>query len=177
MDFEIPILENADAWQTRFKAGWLKHHTETGAFDWAKYEKPANAQPVSGAAVRLPRARVMLISSAGGYLRDTQTPFDAAHPYGDYSIRVFGSGTALDQIAIAHDHYDHRFVDADRQVLLPLRHFEALAESGVIGSVAPNVISFMGYQPDAGRVVAELVPLVIEAIYADKADAALLVPS
>jgi D-proline reductase (dithiol) PrdB len=177
MDFETPILEDAAAWQAQFSAGWLKHHQSTGDFDWAQYRKPTNTQAVSGGAVKLSRSRVLLISSAGTYLRETQPPFDAAHPYGDYSIRVFPSSTPLDQIGIAHDHYDNQFVNADRQVLLPLRHFEDLAASGEIGSVAPNVISFMGYQPDVGRVVNELVPQIIEAVYAEKADAALLVPS
>ncbi len=176
-EFTIPTLENQEAWSTRYREGWLKHHQDTGEFDWKLYEKPINTQSVAGGAVRLSQSRVMLISSAGGYLRDSQAPFDAPHPYGDYSIRVFPSSTPLDKIGIAHDHYDHQFVDADRQVLLPLRHLEDLACEGVIGSVSPNVINFMGYQPDAGRVVDELVPQIIAAIYAEKADAALLVPS
>jgi Glycine/sarcosine/betaine reductase selenoprotein B (GRDB) len=119
---------------------------------------------------------VVLISSAGGYLRDSQAPFDAPHPYGDYSIRIFPSGTLLNQIAIAHDHYDHQFVDADRQVLLPLRHLEDLVHEGIIGSVSPNVINFMGYLPDAARVADELVLQIVEAVYAEKAGAAFLVP-
>jgi hypothetical protein len=52
-----------------------------------------------------------------------------------------------------------------------------LAREGIIGSVAANVISFMGYQHDAARVVDELVPQIVEAVYAERADAALLVPS
>ena len=176
-EFTIPILEDQVGWTHRYRAGWLKHHQDTGQFDWKLYEKPSNAQPIAGDAVKLSQSRVVLISSAGGYLRDSQAPFDAPHPYGDYSIRLFPTSTPPNQIAIAHDHYDHQFVDADRQVLLPLRHLEDLAREGVIGSVSPNVISFMGYLPDAGRVVDELVLHIIEAVYAEQADAALLVPS
>jgi D-proline reductase (dithiol) PrdB len=176
-EFSIPILEDQEAWSTRYRGGWLKHHQDTGEFDWKLYQKPVNTQSITGGAVRLSQSRVVLISSAGGYLRDSQTPFDAPHPYGDYSLRLFPSGTLLNQIAIAHDHYDHQFVDADRQVLLPLRHLEDLAHEGVIGSVSPNVINFMGYLPDAARVVDELVPQIVEAVYAEKADAAFLVPS
>ncbi len=176
-DFTIPILEDQAGWAARYTTGWLKHHQDTGQFDWKLYEKPSNAQPIAGGAVKLSQARVVLISSAGGYLRDSQAPFDAPHPYGDYSIRLVPTGTPLNQIAIAHDHYDHASVDADRQVLLPLRHLEDLAREGVIGSVSPNVINFMGYLPDAARVVDELIPHIIEAVYAEQADAALLVPS
>ena len=176
-EFSIPILENQEAWATQYREGWLKHHQDTGEFDWKLYHKPTNTQSISGGAVALSRSRVVLISSAGGYLRDSQALFDAPHPYGDYSLRLFPSSTPLDNIAIAHDHYDLQFVNADRQVLLPLRHLEDLAHESVIGSVAPNVISFMGYQPDSARVVDELIPQIIEAVYAEKADAAFLVPS
>ena len=176
-EFSIPVLEDQEAWVTRYRDGWLKHHQDTGEFDWKLYHKPANTQSVAGDAVRLSQSRVVLISSAGGYLRDLQTPFDASHPYGDYSLRLFPTNTPLGNIAIAHDHYDHQFVDADRQVLLPLRHLEDLAHEGIIGSVSPNVINFMGYLPDAARVADELVAQIVEAVYAEKADAAFLVPS
>jgi D-proline reductase (dithiol) PrdB len=176
-DSPIPILEDPLGWATRYRAGWLKHHQDTGQFDWKLYEKPSNTQPIVGGAVTLSQSRVVLITSAGGYLRNQQDAFDAPHPYGDYSIRLIPTNTPLHQIAIAHDHYDHQFVDADPQVLLPLRHLEDLAREGIIGSVAANVISFMGYQPDAARVVDELVPQIVEAVYAERADAALLVPS
>jgi hypothetical protein len=82
----------------------------------------------------------MLISSAGGYLRDQQQPFDAAHPLGDYGIRVFPSRTPLEALAFAHEHYDQAAVNQDRQVLVPLRHLEALVNEGVIGQLAPSMI-------------------------------------
>jgi D-proline reductase (dithiol) PrdB len=176
-DYPIPILEDQIGWATRYRAGWLQHHQDTGQFDWKLYEKPSNTHPIVGGAVALSQSRVVLITSAGGYLRDQQDAFDAPHPYGDYSIRLFPTNTPLRQIALAHDHYDHQFVDADRQVLLPLSHLEDLAREGIIGSIAANVISFMGYQPDAARVVDELAPQIVEAVYAERADAALLVPS
>ena len=176
-EYTIPILENHDVWSKNYQDGWLKHYQTTGQFDWKLYDKPINTQAVAGNAVKLSQARVVLISSAGGYLRDAQKPFDAPNVYGDYSLRVFPASTPLDQIAIAHDHYDHQFVDADRQVLLPLRHLENLAHEGVIGSVASNIISFMGYLPDAARVADDLSSQIIETVYAEKADAAFLVPS
>lgn len=61
----------------------------------------------------------MLISSAGGYLKNEQEPFDAANDLGDYTIRTFPSTTQPEQIAFAHEHYDQR-LKSDQQVLLPL---------------------------------------------------------
>jgi D-proline reductase (dithiol) PrdB len=119
----------------------------------------------------------VLISSAGGYLPATQTPFAAADPLGDYSIRLIPSTTPLATIAYAHDHYDHTAVNADPQVLVPLEHLHAMVAEGQIGALTPNLISFMGYQPDVGRVLDELIPAIISAVQAEQAHAALLVPS
>ena len=72
---------------------------------------------------------------------------------------------------------DHAAVIADPQVLLPLEHLAALEHNGTIGELASNVISFMGYQPDVGRVIDELIPAIYRAVQAEEAQAALLVPS
>jgi Glycine/sarcosine/betaine reductase selenoprotein B (GRDB) len=125
----------------------------------------------------LATSRIVLISSAGGYLAQEQAPFDAANPYGDYSIRTFSLYTAFDQIAYAHDHYDHTAVNADPQVLLPLRHLNDLEEENWLGDIAPQVISFMGYQPDVSRLLDETIPAIIAAAQATGARGALLVPA
>jgi D-proline reductase (dithiol) PrdB len=173
----VEILEDRAAWEAAFRAGWLAHYERTGTTDFKQYNRPRNSAAQSGPGVDLNRSRLVLISSAGGYLPTTQAPFDAANPLGDYSIRLFPSTTPLADIAYAHDHYDHTAVNADPQVLLPLGHLAELASEGRIGGLTPNVISFMGYQPDVGRVLDELIPAIRAAVQAEGADAALLVPS
>jgi hypothetical protein len=103
--------------------------------------------------------------------------FDAANPLGDYTIRRFPVTTPLESVAYAHTHYDHTAVKADPQVLIPLRHLADLVDEGVIGQLAPAVISFMGYQPDVTRTVHELIPAILAAVKAEAAQAALLVPA
>jgi hypothetical protein len=76
----MEILENRDAWTTNFRAGWLATAEATGKLDWKRYQRPANAQPVSGKAVDLRASRLVLISSAGAYLPASQEPFDAPEP-------------------------------------------------------------------------------------------------
>jgi len=83
----------------------------------------------------------------------------------------------LDDIAFAHEHFDHAAVDADPQVLVPLDHLADLVSEGVIGMLTANAISFMGYQPDVSRVLDELIPTLLAAVRAEGAQAALLVPS
>ncbi len=119
----------------------------------------------------------MLISSAGVYLPERHQPFDAANPLGDHSIRLIPSSTPLDALAIAHDHYDHAAINQDPQVLMPLRHLEALVAEGVIGELAPSMVSFMGYQPDATRVIDETIAATLQAAQAEGVHAALLVPA
>lgn len=68
-------------------------------------------------------------------------------------------------------------VNAEPQALVPLRYLEALVAQGEIGELAPQVISFSGYMPDATRVVDELIPAILDVATAERATAALLVPS
>lgn len=173
----MEILENREQWLASFREGWLAHYQQTGTFDWKRYNRPRNSVAPAGAGINLKKSRLMLISSAGGYLRDQQQPFDAAHPLGDYRIRLFPSSTPLNALVFAHEHYDQAAVNQDRQVLAPLRHLEALVDEGVIGQLAPSVVSFMGYQPDVTRVLDETIPAVVQAAQAEQVEAALLVPA
>lgn len=171
------IIENRKQWDAEFKAGWLSHFQKTGALDWKLYPRIRNSPIDPRPGLDLSQSRLGLISAAGGYLREHQTPFDAANTLGDYSIRTFPVVTRFSELAYAHDHYDHTAVDSDPQVLLPLLHLQDLEREGRIGTVAPEVISFMGYQPDASRVVEETIPAIMEETKRQRWDAALLVPS
>lgn len=173
----MPILEDRDAWEQAFRAGWLAHYEASGETNWKLYNRPRNQESLAGPPVDLSASRLVLISSAGGYLPADQPPFDAAHVLGDYTIRTFPSDAPLDQVAYAHDHYDHAAVNSDPQVLLPLGHLADLVAQGAIGALTPNVISFMGYQLVVTRVLDELIPAIVAAVKAEQAQAALLVPS
>lgn len=173
----MEIVENRDQWQAEFEAGWLKHLNETGEKNWRIYNIPRNSTAPSGLGITLSQSRLKLISSAGGYLKGKQEPFDDANPLGDYSIRVFPINTPPERIDFAHPSYDHSAVDIDQQVLLPLAHLRDLAVEGVIGELAPSVVSFMGYQPVVTSLIDEAVPAILEAVQAERPDAVLLVPS
>jgi D-proline reductase (dithiol) PrdB len=174
---DTDILERREEWAATFHDGWLGHYRRTGTIDWEPYHCARNSTPPAGPGVVLSRSRLMLVSSAGSYLRDGQTAFDAADPLGDYSARTYPADTPFDELAYAHDHYDHAAVEADPQVLLPLRHLADLVAEGVIGELAPSVVSFMGYQPDLARVVDETFPAILRVAQDEEVDAALLVPA
>jgi hypothetical protein len=171
------ILEGLESWRATFQSGWLAHVEATGQTDFKQYVRPRNIDAPAGPAIDLTRSRLIVISSAGAYLSATQSPFDAENLLGDYTVRTFPQTTDFADLAIAHTHYDHAAINADPQVLLPLRHLEQLQAAGEIGELARAVISFGGYQPDAAQVVTALVPPVVELVLKEAAHAALLVPA
>jgi hypothetical protein len=173
----IPIVEDLERWAEGFETGWLKHLKETGEADWDLWHGPKNLIQPSGRGVDLTRSRLLLITSSGAYLRGKQEPFDAPNLYGDPSLRLFPADTPLGDIAFAHTHYNHKYVDADPQVLVPLRHLDAMVAGGRIGELAPTVVSFSGYLPDARMAVDTVAPAILEVAKAEKAHAALLVPA
>ncbi|MCL4252294.1 MAG: hypothetical protein KJ043_00775 [Anaerolineae bacterium] len=173
----MDILENRDAWYEHFKQNWLAHYEATGETNFKIYQHPKNEHAPTGKGVDLSQSKLILISSAGGYLKNSQTPFDAPNPLGDYSLRTFPLSTPFSEIDFAHDHYDHTAVNTDPQVLLPLRHLEDLVAEGVIGAVHDTVISYSGYLPISPRTVDELYPQVLKLVNESGAHAALLVPS
>ena len=172
----MDILENKEKWRANYHQGWLAQVQKDGQVNWRLYKHPSNEQAPGTSGVRLNQSRLMLISSAGGYLRHGQKPFNAASVFGDYTMRTFPSSTSFDDLAYAHDHYDRAMIQQDPQVALPLRHLEEMVDDGQVGELAPSVVSFMGYQPDAARTVEELIPQVVAAAQAERVDAALLVP-
>ena len=171
------IIENLEQWQQEFAEGWLAYYQETGKTDFSLYPKIKNTTSPAGRAIELSKSRLMLITTAGAYLKESQKPFDAPNLLGDYSIRIYPSSTPFEALAIAHDHYDHTAINEDPQVLLPMQHLADMVNEGKIGAVIPSVISFSGYQPDVARVVNKMIPEILKAAKAMEADAALLVPA
>lgn len=172
----IPILENKTEWQDHFRKNWLAEFERNGVTDWDIYQNPRNERAPGAPGVQLAESRLLLITSAGAYLRHQQEPFDEPNMYGDYTLRTFPATTPFSELAYAHGHYDPAMIEEDAQVGIPLRHLEALVAQGQLGEIAPTVVSFMGYQPDAARVVDDFVPQVVPLARKAAADAALLAP-
>ena len=173
----MEILENREFWSATYREGWLAHYERTGEIDWELYPLPDNVTAPAGPGIDLSSARLMLVSTAGGYLPAEQAPFDAPNPLGDYSVRLVPSSTPFDHLACAHEHFDQTAIKQDPQVLVPLRHLEDLVVEGVIGELAPSMAFFMGYQPDMTRVVDETLPPILSAAQTEGVTAVLLVPA
>lgn len=173
----MTILEDHAAWRGQYEQNWLAEFETSGSINWKIYNRPRNAEWLTAPGIDLRTSRLLLISSAGGYLPDQQTPFDADNDLGDYTIRPVPTATDPADLAFAHTHYDHTAVNRDAQVLVPLGHLRALVDAGVVGSLTDRFINFMGYQPDVTRVLDEMIPAILALAKDEQADAALLVPS
>lgn len=173
----MTIVDKEKDWTAKFESGWLKNFVDTKSIDWKLYRYVRNEEVVTGKAITLSEAKILLITSSGAFLPSRDKPFNAANLMGDYTIRTFPSSTPLDELEYAHDHYDQTAVREDPQVLLPLTHLQNLVTEQVIGSLSDTVVSFMGYQPWVGRVIKKTIPAIKKIIQQEAVDAVLLVPS
>jgi len=173
----MSILDHREEWLAEFQAGWLKTYLETGELDWKVYNLPKNSTAVGGPAIDLAKSKLVLITTGGFYVAGEQEPMDEPDMHGRYDIRLLPADMPPESYSISHTHYNHDAVNQDRQVLLPTEHLTEMVEAGEIGEMAPNIISFMGYQPDVTRVIDETIPAIVTAAQEMEVTAALLVPA
>jgi D-proline reductase (dithiol) PrdB len=122
---------------------------------WSPFEK------------RLAQSRIALLTSAGVYLKDSQTSFDLerelTHPdWGDPTWRAIPTATTPESIGVAHLHINDEDLLADPEIALPMHMLGDLAGEGVIGGTVAEHVSVMGYQDRSlrdwqGRTAPELV--------------------
>lgn len=62
-------------------------------------------------------------------------------------------------------------------VIFPIERLQELAEEKIIGELAPNFFSFIGYNMDAERLEKILAEDIAEAVKAEGSDVALLAPA
>jgi D-proline reductase (dithiol) PrdB len=125
----------------------------------------------------LGEARVAVVTTAA-FFRPDQPAFDLSIRGGDISYRIIPIDTDLSTLGIAHrsDAFDHRGLESDRNLALPLDRLRSLAAEGVLGPVAPRHFSFMGSIAAPGRLIAGTAPEVARMLLEDEVDAVLLTP-
>ena len=165
-------------WQHRLLAvlyGRLPFLSTLAARRW-KGEEVAGI-PWSPARIPLPEASIALVTSAGVHLKGDR-PFDMANPEGDATFRVIPGESALPDLTITHDYYDHRAADHDLNCVFPLERLRQLAQAGRIGSVAPRHIGTMGHilGSEERRLVTETAPAIVQLLRDDSVDYVVAAP-
>jgi Glycine/sarcosine/betaine reductase selenoprotein B (GRDB) len=172
----LEIIENIAEWRQRYD-GWQRDRgtpkDEIGdAYPFVKNKRA----PFSPARRALPMLNLAVISSAGAYL-DGTTAFDTSTASGDFSYREIPAQIEASDLHFAARGYDPTAVQSDINSLLPLARLLEFESNGIIGQLNPVFWSFSGFITDAGRLVAEMVPQLVERVKRYEVQAALLIPA
>jgi len=122
------------------------------------------------APVALADARVAIVTTAGLYRRG-EDPFDLF----DQSYRLLAADER--DLIVGHNslNFDRTGVLADLNVVYPVDRLAELAEEGLIASVAPRHVAFMGAQMDSlTTITLDSGPAVAAALRADGVDLAVI---
>ena len=164
-----------DSW--RFAGGFLKRVLSANIPDEPNHE-PIPWTPV---AKPLAESKVALLTTAGISMQG-DPPFDMEMERkrptrGDPSWRALRSDATSDTILVNHLHIDTGYIERDLDVALPLTRLHELAHQGVIGSVADQHYSIMGFQGnDSSELVGTSAPAIAAAMKGEGVDLALLAP-
>jgi D-proline reductase (dithiol) PrdB len=126
-----------------------------------------------------------LVTSGGLYQRGVESPFDLQREvdeptWGDPTYRTIPVDIRRSEVGVSHLHVNTQWVEEDINVLLPVDRFKDLAAEGVVGGLAPNAYSFMGYQgfpPNPAAWQETYGPQVAEKLKDEGVDCVLLTPS
>jgi len=103
---------------------------------------------------RLSESKIAVMTTGGVYV-EGQKPFDTD---GDWSFREIPLDTQLDQLRIAHTHYDTNGVAEDVDAVLAIHRLLDLQAEGMVGEVLTPTYSFMGYIPEPSGLINETAP-------------------
>jgi D-proline reductase (dithiol) PrdB len=134
-------------------------------FEPAKLTKPIN------------KIKLAVVTSAAFYLPG-QTPFDETKKGGDHSFRPIDRDSNLDDIIVGHrsSSFDHRGIEKDANLALPLNRLRQLVNSQEIGKLAKVHYSFMGGITAPGKFIKNTAPNIAGELKSEDVDAVLLTP-
>ncbi len=138
--------------------------TKTDFVPLAKLKKP------------LSESRLTFVSTSGVQPK-ISLPFDTVHPVGDYTFRRVPSDSKPEELEIHQLKYPIVGAEKDLNVIFPIERLQELAEQKIIGELAPDFFSFIGYNMDAERLERTLAEDIAAAVEAEKPDACLLAPA
>ncbi len=151
----------------------LKDQVFMRAYQWRRID-PVPWTPL---ARPLAECRLGIVSSAG-LSAPGQERFDTKARGGDSTFRVIPA--SADVASLVENHrsrsWDHRGVERDKNLALPLDRVRELVESGRIASQSERHVSVMGSITAPGRFTRDAIPVIAEIFAEEEVDVALLVP-
>ena len=141
-------------------------------------------RPIPWTAVSKPlnECKFGLVTSAGLFHQGQEPPFDTVQEkenpeWGDPTYRIIPQTIRPHEIGISHLHLNTADLARDVNIQLPIDRFQELVNDGVIGQLAANHYSFMGYQgfpPEAKAWETTYGPAVAARFKAEGVDSVLL---
>jgi D-proline reductase (dithiol) PrdB len=124
----------------------------------------------------LSECRLGFVSTSGVQLKGS-LPFDVVHPIGDYTYRRVPSTTQPEELEIHQIKYPTSGANQDVNVVYPIQRLQEIAAKGVVGELATNFYSFIGYNMDAQHLRATLAEDLADAFEEEGADVVLAAPA
>jgi D-proline reductase (dithiol) PrdB len=122
-------------------------------------------------------SRVALVTTAGLHT-PVQPDFDYSNKRGDSSFREIPATIETGTLIESHrsQSFDHRGIEADKNLAFPLDRFRELEAQGVIGELNVRHFSFMGSIVGPRLLIEETAPQVARLLRDDRVDAVFLTP-
>lgn len=168
----VDIIEDIEGWRSRFAAWRPSAGDSLADYPFVKNRRA----PFMPARRALPMLNLGLISSAGAYIDGTPA-FDNSAATGDLSFREIPIEVEQSDLRFAARGYDPAAVQQDANSQLPVARLREFENNGIIGQLNPVFWSFLGFIPDASKVVEDLIPKLLERVRRYEVQAALLVPA
>ena len=125
---------------------------------------------------RLSRCRVAMVTTGGLFRPGIDVPFDGGSLPGDSSFRVIPATANPGDFAVAHRYFPHGPATADINTIFPLTLLHELADTGVIGYVAPTHYSTIGHVFHADELAVVTAPTLGALMWEEGVDVAVVVP-
>jgi len=143
-------------------------------YNWSVYD----SSPFTPIKKPLEESCIALIASSGIF-RDDQEPFEPdGWPVNEVGLRLIPKETYAKRLKMHYNYYDHRDAVKDINCVFPLERLLDLEKEGVIGRLAPSMISLgMGRTYKRSLIFKTLVPKIMEALHEQGVEGVLVVSS
>ncbi len=108
--------------------------------------------PITPPGRPLEECTLALLTTGGLHLK-TDEPFDTGYLQGDCSYRMIPGDVRHEDLAVSHESYDHRYINADLNCVFPIDRMREYAAEGRIGALSERHYSFMGHILETGPLV------------------------
>ena len=171
----MEIIEDIDDWRARYRSWSQSAKVDRDIDNHYPIVKNKRA-PFTPARRALPMLNLALVSSAGAYIDGTD-PFDTGSSVGDFTFREIPVEVEAEDLRVSARGYDPTAVQQDINCLIPIERLFEFERNGIIGQLNPVFWSYMGFIPDAARMVDELIPPLVDRLRRYEVSAALLIPA